>query len=109
MATGVVSGRVREASPRMAIFESAYRPDRMLPVGESAIAVEESFANPVEQWILGRTRVGPAGYLQYDAADVRWQRVRSSAPHLPGMRAPWMARHAALPFSITILGGPRKP
>ena len=53
MATGVASGRVREASPRMATFESAYRADSMLQVGESANAVEESFANPFEPWILG--------------------------------------------------------
>ena len=47
----VRSGRARGTPPGMAAFADAFRPTRLLLVGDDGIAVEEFLSQPVEHWV----------------------------------------------------------
>lgn len=50
IAIEVKSGRAREALPGMQAFNEAFKPDRLLLVGEDGIAVEDFLCKPIEHW-----------------------------------------------------------
>jgi len=47
----VKSGRAREVLRGMQAFNEAFKPDRLLLVGEDGIAVEDFLCKPVEHWV----------------------------------------------------------
>jgi len=47
----VKSGRAREVLPGMQAFNEAFKPNRLLRVGEDGIAVEDFLRKPVEHWV----------------------------------------------------------
>ena len=47
----VKSGRAREVLPGMQAFNEAFKPDRLLLVGEDGIAVEDFLRQPIEHWL----------------------------------------------------------
>ncbi|MDO8465794.1 MAG: ATP-binding protein [Gallionella sp.] len=47
----VKSGRACEVLPGMQVFNEAFKPDRLLLVGEDGIAVEDFLCKPVEHWV----------------------------------------------------------
>ena len=51
VAIEVKSGRAREVLPGMQAFNEAFKPDRLLLVGEDGIAVEEFLRKPIEHWV----------------------------------------------------------
>lgn len=51
VAIEVKSGRARESLPGMQAFNEAFKPDRLLLVGEDGIAVEDFLRKPIEHWI----------------------------------------------------------
>ncbi len=51
IAIEVKSGRAREVLPGMQAFNEAFKPDRLLLVGEDGIAVEDFLRKPVEHWV----------------------------------------------------------
>jgi len=51
IAIEVKSGRAREVLPGVQAFNEAFKPDRLLLVGEDGIAVEDFLRKPVEHWV----------------------------------------------------------
>ena len=51
IAIEVKSGRAHEVLPGMQAFNEAFKPDRLLLVGEDGIPVEEFLRKPVEHWV----------------------------------------------------------
>jgi len=50
IAIEVKSGRARDVLPGMQAFNEAFKPDRLLLVGDDGIAVDEFLLMPVESW-----------------------------------------------------------